>query len=381
MIVICEECGRKYRIDPEKITGRAAKFSCKSCNHVIVVTKPRIESTQPPPPPFIEADAEVESKRPPQRPQETSPKIPKPSRKVGHKSEKRRISLRTKMFLLFFLLPVAVFAGSAYLFVRQMDRLSTALTSESQRVVEQMAEDKIADISRKVATECRLYLRARPGLRKENFNRDVDFRRLAVQRVGMTGYTALYELPGPDGTWRTWAHVNERIIGIDMKSLEKSLGRHFNGFWKIYTGVKEGESKGYYTWRDKDGSLKEKFMVCTPVEGTPYVIAATTYLQEFTRQMNALEIRSSELIARNRLIISAILLGTIILIAAIVSFYGHRLTTKINSLTELAERISIGELDAEIRVRSNDEIGNLAEAISRMQESVRLSIERLRRRK
>jgi HAMP domain-containing protein len=38
-------------------------------------------------------------------------------------------------------------------------------------------------------------------------------------------------------------------------------------------------------------------------------------------------------------------------------------------------------MDAEIPVTSRDEIGDLAEAIERMQESIRLSIERLRRRR
>ena len=40
-----------------------------------------------------------------------------------------------------------------------------------------------------------------------------------------------------------------------------------------------------------------------------------------------------------------------------------------------------GEMDAQIPVTSRDEIGDLAEAIGRMQESIRLSIERLRRRR
>ena len=39
MIVICEECGKKYRIDPEKIKGDKARFKCRSCSHVITVDK------------------------------------------------------------------------------------------------------------------------------------------------------------------------------------------------------------------------------------------------------------------------------------------------------------------------------------------------------
>jgi methyl-accepting chemotaxis protein len=64
-----------------------------------------------------------------------------------------------------------------------------------------------------------------------------------------------------------------------------------------------------------------------------------------------------------------------------VFWYGHRLTNKIIYLTTVAEKISVGELDIEIDLQASDEIGDLSDAISRMQDSVRLSIERLRRKR
>jgi HAMP domain-containing protein len=41
----------------------------------------------------------------------------------------------------------------------------------------------------------------------------------------------------------------------------------------------------------------------------------------------------------------------------------------------------VGDMDAEVNVQSKDELGDLSEAINRMQASIRLSIERLRRRR
>jgi methyl-accepting chemotaxis protein len=61
-------------------------------------------------------------------------------------------------------------------------------------------------------------------------------------------------------------------------------------------------------------------------------------------------------------------------------FLGRAIGTPIKKLTEVAERISVGDMGAEIKIKSRDEIGNLAEAILRMQDSLRLAIERLRRR-
>lgn len=70
--------------------------------------------------------------------------------------------------------------------------------------------------------------------------------------------------------------------------------------------------------------------------------------------------------------------ATLLLIGIIVFVYVHRLTGKIKSLAEAAERISMGELEMEIETKSRDEIRQLAEAIARMQDNIRLSIERLR---
>jgi HAMP domain-containing protein len=286
------------------------------------------------------------------------------------------------MLLLFMVVPIILMAGASLLYLWQLESMSDLLTRESSRFVNQMAEEKIADISVGVAKQCELYLLSHPEIIREDFNEDMGFKTLAVQKVGMTGYTALYELPGSDGVWRTWAHVNKKIIGIDMSKLKKPLGRNFPGFWKVYIGVKGAKkSQGYYTWQDKDGKFRDKFMVCTPVAGTRFIVAATTYMDEFTGPVKRMQTRAKELTARARLISWAVLGLTLLLIGLIVSIYAHRLTGKIKSLTDVADRISVGELEMEVKTTSKDEIGELAEAIARMQDSIRLSIERLRRRR
>jgi HAMP domain-containing protein len=385
MIVICEECGKKYRLDVSKIKGSAARFKCRVCTHMIMVSKPQSAS------PAAAAEAVPATEKPAEtagkqvsatasditldRPA-TERDQARPARKVG------AFNLRTKMVLLFLFIPLALMIGASLLYLWQLEQMSALLTQESTKIVNQMAEDKIADLSTAVAIQCRLYLLAHPELKKEDFMNDMGFKTLAVQKVGLTGYTALYEMPDRDNVWRTWAHVNPKIISIDMSTLKKPLGRNFPGFWKIYTGVKGGKrSQGYYTWQDKDGKFRDKFMVCTPVAGTPFVVAATTYLDEFTGPIKLMEGRAEILTEKTRLITYAILGGTLLLIGIIVSIYGHRLTSKIKSLTDVAERISIGDLEIEVEAQSKDEIGELAEAISRMQDSIRLSIERLRRRR
>ncbi|MGD9045355.1 MAG: HAMP domain-containing protein [Desulfobacterales bacterium] len=397
MIVICEECGKKYRLDVSKIKGTAARFKCRVCTHMIMVSKPQSDSlaTTAEDSSPAETTGETTAETPVEKAVETEEKQAPPAQPEialeRSASERDRVrparkagifKLRTKMLLLFLFVPLVLMIGASLLYLWQLEQMSALLTKESTKIVNQMAEDKIADLSTAVAIQCRLYLLAHPELKKEDFMNDMGFKTLAVQKVGLTGYTALYEIPDSQNIWRTWAHVNPKIISIDMSTLKKPLGRNFPGFWKIYTGVKGGKrSQGYYTWQDKDGKFRDKFMVCTPVAGTPFVVAATTYLDEFTGPIKLMESRAEILTEQTRLITFAILGGTLLLIGIIVSIYGHRLTGKIKSLTDVAERISIGDLGIEIETKSRDEIGELAEAISRMQDSIRLSIERLRRRR
>lgn len=77
-----------------------------------------------------------------------------------------------------------------------------------------------------------------------------------------------------------------------------------------------------------------------------------------------------------------ILLGITVLGVVLIAIVSSRtIVNPIKSLTDAANRISVGDLDVEIETTSKDEIGDLAEAVTRMQDSIRLSIARLRRRR
>ncbi|UCE07902.1 MAG: TonB C-terminal domain-containing protein [bacterium] len=153
---------------------------------------------------------------------------------------------------------------------------------ETSEIESTSAEILIIKIAKEVSSQCKQYLSRHPQLKKGEFNNNSEFRKLAVQKVGKTGFTSLCEMPGPDGVWRTWAHINSKIVGIDLKQLQNPLGENFHDFYKILTNVKPDEiSKGHYKWIHRDGGSDQKFMACVPVEGTRYFITATTYVNEF----------------------------------------------------------------------------------------------------
>ncbi len=78
-------------------------------------------------------------------------------------------------------------------------------------------------------------------------------------------------------------------------------------------------------------------------------------------------------------LVAAVLFCLLTILAAY--FIARGITTPLVQLTQVADRISLGELGAAIRIDRKDEIGELAEAVRRMQTSLQTAIERLRARR
>ncbi|HUJ67073.1 MAG TPA: methyl-accepting chemotaxis protein, partial [Acidimicrobiales bacterium] len=82
-----------------------------------------------------------------------------------------------------------------------------------------------------------------------------------------------------------------------------------------------------------------------------------------------------------QMIVLIISLGSAILAAVIGIFIGRTISNPLLQLARVADRMSLGELDAKIDLGRRDEIGVLAESLSRMQASLRAAMERLRSRR
>jgi HAMP domain-containing protein len=71
----------------------------------------------------------------------------------------------------------------------------------------------------------------------------------------------------------------------------------------------------------------------------------------------------------------------VVLLLMVVYFYSRSVIRPIRYLSEVADRISMGDLDTPIRIKAKGEVGLLAESIERMQTSVKAALERLQKRK
>jgi HAMP domain-containing protein/cell division protein FtsL len=405
MALICEECGKIYHIDKEKlkkqVKGDSARTKCRICGHIMQISKEELEKEDE----FVQesqyfgddeffadkkdenddsvtvdntsADKEKASK---------SAENTKPSGPATQHGQSRRkgLGLRTKMFLLFLVIPILIMAASGLFSQYQLKRLSENITDKGSAVVQEFAERRIAEKARDVALQCQIYLQSHPELSKSDFNYVNEFKKIAVQKIGQTGYTALAErsLPTEDlDKFRVWAHPNPSLVGVSLFSrLEQDLGEEFDVLVDTLKPLIRGEEvSGYYKWKDASGNLKEKFLVAVHVKHTKYVILATAPIDEFTQPIRDLEKEAAELTTQTRNINILILISTLVIISIAILIYGYTITRNIKYLTDTADRISVGELDVKIQVKAGDEIGSLADAISRMQDSLRLSIERLRK--
>lgn len=342
MKVTCKECGKKYQVDASKIKAKGATSTCRACGNIMIISPPDDSQKKAAPP----------------------------------KTSKRRVfGLKGKIFTLFFGAPIALIITAGYLFLGQLNSMSAIIRDESSKMVTQMAEEIIFNKGIAVAREVKLYLDTHPNLKKEDFNKTPEFKKIAMQKVGQTGYTLLVERRSRNQPKEImWVHPVAKLVGIDMEpALKKKLGDKWARWDKIRS--KNEITKGYYLWFDN----REKYCANIPMKGTPFNIVSSTYIDEFTQPVKDLQAKMGSITNYTLKIVITIIAITAFLVAVIAIFYGHKLTSKIGRLTNVADRISLGDMDVHIDDGGNDELGDLAQSISRMQYSIHLAMERLRR--
>lgn len=400
----CEECGTRYRLDESKIKGRSAKVRCKACGHVMNITKPGEESegnavsgtagwgaAEPgatsvseeresaPSGPSSASGTSDSGKAASAKSSTSGGSDSGSSRSTSASGQRSKglLGIRSKMFLLFVCLPVILTVAASYIYLNRVERIKNDFGGQITSVVTQMGESQVAAKTRATARQLDLYLDAHPDLESADLNRDRSVRRMAVQKIGQTGYTFLYQLPGEGNSWNVLVHPDPGLVGTDLTEQKGPPG--ITEIIKSTSGGKE--ATGFYTQPTQSGERVKRYLFCAPVGDTGYMVAASIELDSMIQPAHVLNTQLDRTYVRMRNRTLIILGGLAVLFLIIVTWYGHRLSKRIHTLTDVAERISVGELEANVEVKGKDEISSLAEAISRMQESVRLSIERLRRRR
>ncbi|MCJ7748954.1 MAG: HAMP domain-containing protein [Desulfobacterales bacterium] len=318
---------------------------------------------------------------------------------MAKKKEKRRkgLGLLPKLLLgifvpiliVFFILWALIFysfdfggnrvTGLKDIGAESLRELSTVSVKEAKSSLNRLGEKVIKEKAIDVAAQIEIFIKSHPKMKREDFFKDPWLKGIAVQKVGETGYTAVHDDKGINHF-----HVNPQIVETDLHNLSGKLP----AFWKILEASLKGPASGYYDWKDADGKIRSKYMYLAPVQGTDLIVAATTYIDEFSKPAKAIEGRM-KIIEKGYLdayemkveIFYFILLVALVFMLMVAYFYSRSVIRPIRYLSEVADRISMGDLDTPIQIKAKGEVGLLAESIERMQTSVKAAIERLQKRK
>jgi len=450
MIVICEECGKKYKIDPGKIKGEQARFKCKACSHIITVNK--VESRREPEPtvepetmdsPVADStevpEETIDKSEPPS--QAVEPSAPPVADRVDRRKKKAGMGLTTKVILLMLL--VSLLPGAIY-FVLSFQQANDRIVSDTTQMGKQTAEVLANEVDEWLDKNIRVLntVAQMPGIQSMNrFEQEIlletvqkeypwmylvfttDINGMNVARNDgkeLKDYSDRQYVQditsGKDLTWQNLIGKTSKqpalVIAVPIRKNNQTIGvmaaaMTRDAISQRIANWRQGKT-GYAFLVDQYGKvvshqLKEFVEEQKDLSNHPLVKAANANksgLIEFkddngrdeigfakTTQLGwtlAIQQEKNEAFAilKESQMFAFALMGATFIIVIIIAYIASRaIVTPIRKLTDAANRISVGELGVEIENKSKDEIGDLAEAITRMQDSIRLSIERLRRRR
>jgi HAMP domain-containing protein len=293
------------------------------------------------------------------------------------------------ILLIFFFLWILIFhswefRGSQFTSIKDiggqtLKELSAVSVKEAKASLNRLGEKVIKQKAIDVAAQMEIYIKLHPKTKREDLFKDPWLKSIAVQKVGETGYTAVHDDKGINHF-----HVNPALVETDLHDLAPKLP----AFWKILEASLKGPAYGYYDWKDADGKIRPKYMYLAPVQGTDLIVAATTYIDEFSKPARAIEGNIQFVVSGyfnayeiKIQVFYFVMLVAIVFMLMMVYFYSRSVIYPIRYLSEVADSISMGDLNAPIRVKAKGEVGLLAESIERMQASVKAAIERLQKRR
>jgi len=450
MIVICEECGKKYKIDPGKIKGEQARFKCKACSHIITVNK--VESRREPEPTVEPETMDSPVADSTESPEETIDKSESPSQvvepsappvtdRIDRRKKKRGMGLTTKVILLMLL--VSLLPGTIY-FILSFQQANDRIVSDTTLMGIQTAGVLADEVDEWLDKNIRVLntVAQMPGIQSMNrFEQEIllqsvqkeypwmylvfttDINGMNVARNDgkeLKDYSDRQYVQditsGKELTWQNLIGKTSKqpalVIAVPIRKNNQTIGvmaaaMTRDAISQRIANWRQGKT-GYAFLVDQYGKvvshqLKEFVEEQKDLSNHPLVKAANANkngMIEYkddngrdeigfakTTQLGwtlAIQQEKNEAFAilKESQLFAFALMGATFIVVIIIAYIASRaIVTPIRKLTDAANRISVGELGVEIENKSKDEIGDLAEAITRMQDSIRLSIERLRRRR
>jgi len=273
------------------------------------------------------------------------------------------MSIRIKLFLTFFALTILPLGLIGFTNRQNVQNVGKLMVAESTDLIKQLGETSIRQKAEDTARQVALYIKAHPDLLADPklIMADTQLGAIAVQPVGITGYTVLY-----DDSGMVYFHSNPALIAMNMHMFANSLQE----FWTVFEASLDGTKVGsYYVWEEADGSLRDKYMECVPVEDTNLRVAATTYIDEFYAPIRETEQQAEQIYATTRTQAIAALVAVAGLAVLAGWWISSSISKPVTALVEASYAVEAGRFEDvnldEVEKR-RDEMGGLARVFSSM---------------
>ncbi|HID69485.1 MAG TPA: HAMP domain-containing protein [Desulfobacterales bacterium] len=323
MLVICEDCAKKYNIDETRIQGERAQFTCNGCGHIIVVTKPQVDTSLP--------EKEIEP--------EKETKSNEPSTPVARG---KGIPIRSYIFLTMTMGFLVISAAFAYLYLKYIPG-----------IIYDQIELRTSAISESFSGVI-----TKPLLLRNYLQVNKEAQR--TSRLPGAAYAAVINKKGivVAGFFSDLSRFDREF---EMQVKKKGFPTSVLSENKLGTG--DGHNRILI-----GGQTIYDTVVSIPNSGGEVHVGI--YVSEVDKAI------------RNALIspVTLSVAGAILLIGFIILFLLTRTITRpMQELTDVANRISLGELDLTISPRGPREMRELAAAFERMRFSIKAAVDRLRK--
>ena len=280
---------------------------------------------------------------------------------------RRRVSLRTK-FLLSVLFPVlltllgalAVISFNVAPALREQ-LLATARApalSTVERIESLLPSTELANERLDTAESLPVVQETTEGLRRA-------FRDQSITFIAVTDEAGRYQA----GWFNRLERDDLSSIRIDLNQAIAEQGRQAVALASQFNGeIPDSENPSGVLQAPDIGQLE---IIAQPIRRSGQTLGAVV-----VGVNTSLVIARVRGILRNTILVTLLPIALAILIALLI---GRGLTRNVIALTEAADRLSRGDLDTTVDVRSNDELGDLSDSFERLRISLRLAMNRLRR--
>jgi len=294
----------------------------------------------------------------------------------------------TRLFLVTFIagiIPVIIFVVLIDIYGSRIEREITRIIEKgyerdmyrSEVMLREMSEASVHSQVNGIAQQLDMVIRTVPWMTVKDLQKDEKFREVAVQTVGKTGYTFLFD----SDTAVVRLH---RDLRLENKNLP-GVFRHLPELQNILeTSLKgPGTAYGYYQLKVGDGNIMKRFIYIIPLHNVTadhvrLSVAATINVNDFLTPVRQAEANHNEtkqfLIQASKSVIESfrhtglLSMGVGILAVSLIAFFvmGIYLSRAVSRLREATARVNLGDFSTPVKPSGSGEVATLIDDFNRM---------------